>query len=194
MPATTPRGYPYSLPTDPADVPGAIQALAEAIDPDAQAVADLIRPREGFHLSGLDPVRVSTVNPFTTSRAIPFNILNFDVGNTAPELGPITRVIPQHPGFYWVEASITIPREGATVFDLIAVSLQTATETLVRSSTHVPPPASDGTNNVEVQTGAFFNGTTDYVELMCTTHVATPAVGSMLLRAGYLSMTRMTES
>lgn len=194
MPATTPRGYPYSLPTDPADVPGAIQALAEAIDPDAQSVADLVRPRDGFHLSGLEQVRVSTVNPFTTSRPIPFNIVNFDVGNTAPELGPITQVVPQHPGFYWVEGSITIPVEGASAFDLIAVSLQTATETLVRSAIHVPPPASDGLNNVEVQTGAFFNGTTDYVELMCTTHVATPAIGSMMLRAGYISMTRMTES
>lgn len=194
MPANTPRGYPYSLPADPADVPEAIQALAEAVDTDAQDVADLVRPREGFHLAGLEPIRISTANLFTTSRAIPFNVVNFDVGNTAPELGPVTQVVPQHPGFYWIEGSITIPREGATAFDLIAVSLQTATETLARSSVHIPPPASDGLNNLEVQTGAFFNGTTDYVELMCTTHVGTFALGSMRLRAGYLSMTRMTES
>lgn len=194
MPGTTPRGYPYSLPADPANVPGAIQDLAEVIDQDAQDVAGLVRPRDGFHLSGLDQVRVSTANLFTTSRPWPFSIINFDVGNTAPALGPITQVVPRKPGFYWIEASITVPREGSTAFDLIAVSLQTATETLVKSAIHVPPPASDGLNNIEVQTGAFFNGTTDYVELMCTTHVGTFALGSMRLRAGYLSMTRMTES
>jgi len=39
MPGTTPRGYPYPVDTDPLDVAVDMQALAEAADTDAAALA-----------------------------------------------------------------------------------------------------------------------------------------------------------
>lgn len=194
MPANSPRGYPYSLPTDPAKAPEAIQALAEAVDEDVQAVADTVVPRPAFRVSSVVPLSIGTSTPLTLSRFLTFDTVDFSVGAAMPPMGPLTDIIPQLPGFYWVEASITLPRERGTVLDLMNFRLQTATETLVSSAVHYPAPASDGGQNLQVQTGAYFNGTTDYVRAVLTTHTSTPTIGRYSFRGRYLSMIRMTES
>lgn len=194
MPATTPRGYPYSLPADQTDVPGAIQDLAEAIDVDAQAVADTVGPREAFRVSGLTTLSLTTAMPFTVGRTLTFENVDFNVGDAMPPMGPLTDIVPQLPGFYWIEASLTLPRERSTLLDLMNLRLQTATETLVSTAVHYAAASSDGGQNIQVQTGAYFNGTTDYVRAMLTIHATTPVVGNFRFRGRYLSMMRMTES
>lgn len=194
MPATTPRGYPYSIPGDPAKVPRALQSLAEAIDTDVQNVAATVAPRPAFRVSSVSTQSISTWTTFTLSRFLPFDTVDFSVGGALGALGTTTDIVPQLPGFYWVEASITLPREGGTVLDLMNLRLQNATETLTSSSVHLPAASADGGQNLQVQTGAYFNGTTDYVRAVLTTHASSSSPGRYSFRGRYLTMTRMTES
>lgn len=194
MPATSPRGYPYSLPTDPADVPGAIQDLAEAIDLDVESVANSVRPRDAFRVSGTDTLSISTSTPFTTSRLLPFTTVDFNVGDAMPPMGPLTDIVPQLPGFYWIEASITLPRERSTLLDAMTLRVETAAGTLTSTSVHTAAASSDGGQNLELQTGAFFNGSTTLLRAWLTIHAITPTVGTFRFRGRYLSMTRMTTS
>lgn len=197
MPATTPRGYPYAIPTDPADIPAALQAFAEAVDVDVQARADSIHPRPTFRLSSTSVVAFPTWISFFQNRTLPFE--NQDVlveGAIEPVSGSLDRVTPLLPGYWWFHGAMVVPRSGATFMDMIGLTLQTGSQTLARNSTHLPPPVSDGTNLLHVSGGAFMNGTTDYVQLVGAAHVATPASGNpqMSIRSRYLFGTRMTES
>lgn len=197
MPATTSRGYPYSLPADPTDIPAAIEALAEAVDADVQARADSIRPRPAFRLGSTSAVTFPTWTSFTVSKRLPFETQDALVGGAiAPVNGAVDRVVPLLPGFWWLQAYMVIPRAGGSLMDMIGITLQTGATVLARNSTHVPPPPSDGTNLLSVSVGAYFNGSTDYVEMMGTAHAATPAVGQpqMTIRNRYLFGMRMTES
>lgn len=194
MPGTTFRGYPYSLPGDPADVPNAIRDLAEAVDLDAQTVADSVEPREMFHIAGNTAVSVPTWAAFPFSVPLSFNIVDVNVGNALPPMGPLVDIAPQLPGFYWITASITFPADRSSLMDLMGISLQTATETLVSNAMHGAFPALDAARNLQVQTGAYFNGTTDYVRAYLRAQSGTLTAGSYTIRNRYLTMTRMTDS
>ena len=197
MPAFTPRGYPYSVPTDPADVPGAIQDLAEAIDPDIQARADAIHARPAFRLSSTSPVVFPTWIAFTNNQRLPFENQDALVeGAIAPIQGSTGRIVPLLPGFWWFHASWSFPRTGATLMNFLGISLQTSTQVLARNSTHIAPPLSDGANNMTVSAGTFFNGTTDYIEVIGSANVTTPGAGNpaMTIRNRYLFGMRMRES
>ena len=197
MPANTPRGYPYSLPADPADVPGAIQDLAEAIDPDMQARVDDIHRRPTFRLSANTPVVFSAFVGFLQVKQLPFEVVDVNVEGAIPAIsGGVGRIVPQLPGFWWFQAAMTIPRAGATFMDTITISMQTATQVLTRNTTHLAPPVSDGANLLTVTAGTFFNGTTDYIEVMGQAHSITPTanVPSLTIRNRFLLGRRMTES
>lgn len=197
MPATTPRGYPYSLPGDPADVPQAIQDLAEAIDPDVQARADSVGPREVFRLSSTTIVPFSSTNPFTVTNPMPFDVVDANVGGAIAAFStPTTRIVPRLPGFWWFQGSITFPRASAANRDLYGVTVrQNSSVTLARSGTHIRPPAADGSNNLTCTGGTYFNGTTDYVEVLGSSRVILAAVGSpMNIRRRYLLGMRMTTT
>lgn len=197
MPAFTPRGYPYSVPTDPADVPQAIQDLAEAIDPDAEAQADSIGPREVFRLSSTTVVSFASWVTFTISPPMPFDVMDANVGDALPTInGPTTRITPRLPGFWWFQGSITYPRASGATRDLFGVTLrQNGSFTMGRNATHLRPPASDGGNNVACSAGAFFNGTTDYLELLGHSRAISSVFGSpMNVRNRYLLGMRMTTS
>lgn len=198
MPATTPRGYPYSIPGDPADVPTAIQDLAEAIDADVQAREDSIHPRPAFQLTGTESVTYASGGPLTKNFAQPFNTQGALVGAAIdPVTGSLTRIIPQLPGFWWFSGTLTLPRAGSAgqiqTFDM---TLQTAAGVLGRNGTHLMPPASDGSNDITVNTGGFFNGTTDYIEMIggATYITSVPSGQSLVIRRRYLFGMRMTES
>lgn len=198
MPANTSRGYPYSLPTDPADIPGAIQDLAGAVDVDVEARADSIHPRPTFRLSSTSTVRFTTTVPGSfNNRFLPFEIQDVIVGGAIlPLQGSTTRIVPQLPGFWWFHGSMAIPRAGATQMDMIGLTMQTNSQVLARNSTHLAPPLADVNNLLSVSAGSFFNGTTDYVELMGTANPITVGVGqpSMNIIRRYLVGTRMTET
>jgi hypothetical protein len=196
MPAFTPRGYPYSIPTDPAKVAGAIQALAEAIDPDVQARADSVGPRATFRMSSTTIITFPSTIPLTLDLNMPFDVLDASVGDAvAVPNGPTARITPRLPGFWWFQGSITFPLGGAANRDLYGVSLRkNGTTVLGRGSSHISIPATDGSKNITCTAGAFFNGTTDYLELIGSSRVTLAAVGSgMNVRRRYLLATRMTE-
>lgn len=197
MPAFTLRGYPYSLPADPADVPQAIQDLAEAIDPDVQARADSVGPREVFRLTGTAPISFSSTFPFSSTRVMTFENVEANVGNgLVPFSTPTERIVPTLPGFWWFEGGITFPRASGANRDLYGVTLrQNGSVTLARNATHIRPPASDGSNNLSCAAGTYFNGTTDYIELIASSQVIAVATGSpMTIRSRQLLGMRMTTS
>ena len=197
MPALTPRGYPYSIPTDPADIPQAIEDLATAIDLDVQARYDSIHPRAVFRLSSTSIVAFGQpVVTSTTNKTLPFELEDVNIGGgIQPLQGSTTRIVPQLPGFWWLHGAMVVPRAGATSRDLIGISIQDQSQILARNSTHLAPPASDGANLLTVSTGAFFNGTTDYIELVASVGgTPTPGVGNLNIRSRYLVGMRMTET
>ncbi|MEU7010355.1 hypothetical protein [Streptomyces sp. NPDC046332] len=84
MPLPTPnRGYPYSVPGDPADVPAAIQALAEAVDADAATLQSLVGPRPMARLRGSTQV-VNQANIIPSD--LPLETVDFNIGGA---VGPI---------------------------------------------------------------------------------------------------------
>lgn len=85
MPALTPnRSYPYSVPTDNNDVAGAIQALAEAVDTDVQALQSLVGPRPMARVRGTTPViHAGAASTFGVLR---MEVIDFNVGGA---IGPL---------------------------------------------------------------------------------------------------------
>lgn len=121
MPATTPfRGYPYPVPGDPVNVPGDLQALAEAIDDDLEAVSAMIAARPSAQMRSS---QAQSVAPLTLSggtlqlAALRFDSVDFDTGGftsitTQPTLLTLTvgRV-------YWVWATVQFPAFDNTTED-----------------------------------------------------------------------------
>lgn len=106
MPAFTPnRGYPYPLPTDPADVPQALQDLAEAVDDDVEARDVVIRSRPFVKVRGSNttPVPVSGGQVY-----LPFEIEDFDTDDMADLSVNRTSITIQTAGFYWAHARVRI--------------------------------------------------------------------------------------
>lgn len=195
MPAPTPRGYPYSIPTDPADVPQAIQDLAEAIDVDVQAVTNTISARPAFRVSGGPTVSIPTAVVAPLAAVLSFDSTDMVVGGAIDPLpGATSYITPQLPGFWWFQGTLLIPRTGVTSMDRVGMTLETATETLVRTTTHVPPPVADATNALVCNVGAYFNGTTDYIRMFVETNVPAFVLGRAEFRSRYLLGFRMTES
>jgi len=198
VPLTTARGYPYSIPTDPTDVPQAIESLALAVDADVQARDASIHARPVFRLSSTSSVPFYATAVFTMNRVLPLEVEDVNVGGAITPIGGISqsRITPMLPGYWWFQAAMTFPRSGATSMDFIGITLQTNTQILARNATPMAPPPSDGANNLSVSGGSYFNGTTDYVQLIGTSHAASPAPGSpsMVVRNRYLLGMRMTEA
>lgn len=198
MPSSTPRGYPYPLPADLADVPQALEDLALAVDGDVNAVAQTISARPAFRLAG------------TIGRALPLIVpspsgfdsvqLSFDRvdavtgGALVPLTGPTNAIVPALPGFWWIQVIANFPRANGANINDFGLSLETATETIVRANTHVLPPASDGANNLVCTTGRFFNGTTDYVRARFNINKTAVTLGSYVVGPRYMFAVRMTES
>lgn len=209
MPAfTVNRGYPYSLPTDPADVPAALQSLAEAIDDDVCSLTNSIAGRPASRFRG-----TGTFDSFTTSLGftvgtvrVPFDTTDF---NTVPatmqsqEVG--NRLIkPDVPGFYFVLGTVYVPvmTVAGTTVNFMAIQIRkcdassplTNGTRLVGSSHNVPVSADDRNVRVfSVGTGVFMNGTTDAFSLEFRADT-TPDVASYTINERTLTFMRMTQS
>jgi hypothetical protein len=126
MPAFTPnRNYPYSLPSDPADVPEAIQDLAEAINDDVQANVQAARvPRiQGWMRGG----QTQTIQPGIET-ALDFQIAFRDNDNMVDTINAPTVLTVQTPGFYllwgitnvffdlsWTKCTLRLKQNGNTI-------------------------------------------------------------------------------
>lgn len=108
MPANTVnRMYPYSLPTDPADVPGALQSLAEAVDDDitANLAPAALLPRALGHMrsSGTQTVPPNIETPLAYQ--IQFN----DTDNMVNVVSSPTALRINTSGFYMFHCLVSVP-------------------------------------------------------------------------------------
>jgi len=216
MPATTPnRFYPYPLPGDPTDVPGDLQALAEAIDEDVCALQTGLVGRPVARFRGTTPftsestARASVNAPATPYEdRIPFDTEDFNTANvimTSQDVGQ-RLIFPDDPGFYFALVTLYVPTftiAGATVNflglqirrgDFTNPTVLVPAPRLAGCSHNVPVDAND--RNVRVMSlsvGAFMNGTTDAfsVEFRADT---TPNTSGYAIGERTITILKMTES
>lgn len=215
MVAFTPnRLYPYSTPSDPADVPAALQTLAEAIDADVCALQDGLdgRPVARFRGTGpfgsISPTHPVNGPPTPFTDRIPFNVTDFNTANvimTSAEVGD-RLLFPDDPGFYFILVTVYVPPltvSGATVSYMglqirrgdftNPTSLVTAPR-LGGTSHNVPVDANDRNMRVmSLGVGCFMNGTTDAfsIEFRADT---TPDVAEYVIADRTATILKMTQS
>lgn len=208
MPANTPnRGYTYSLPADPADVPGALQELASDIDND---VCNLLEtpPRAASKFRGTTPftsLTTSALGATTGTVRVPFNVTDF---NTVPctlqsqEVG--NRLIkPEVPGFYMVLGTVDVPilTLTTTVQQMLVeirrcdTTAPTVAGTLLGMSSYhdLVSFVDRGVRRFSVGTAAFMNGTTDGFSLEFSANT-NPDVSGYALGERSMTIVRMTTS
>jgi hypothetical protein len=114
MPQNTPRGYSFPLYPDVQNFPVQIQDLAQDIDADIQAIADLgPLALDRVTARAQDPGSVA-IAPNTTT-AVPFTIQAFDYGNIYNPGTPTLMTFPES-GIYQVSISVEFLANGnATV-------------------------------------------------------------------------------
>lgn len=121
MPANTVnRGYPYSIPGDPADVAGALQALADAVDSDVTALQGLGRPRAVARVRGITPV-TTTANP--AFPMLPFELVDFNVGGAIEPLtdGTVRVLLP---GLWFAVATVVyVSAAGSSTINYVGASI-----------------------------------------------------------------------
>lgn len=168
MGVTINRNYPWPDPTDPADVPGALEDLALAIETDVQSQYDRIATR-----SVAKAWRVSAPT-FITNWQFGFGFfLALDDGfqintNSAVELSG-TRLYPREAGFWLFSASISWPTvETVSPYPQGRHSEVWANGTtmLGRDSFNDNIPVTDVSAETFAVGGRFMNGTTDYVQVV----------------------------
>jgi hypothetical protein len=142
MVAFTPnRNYPYSTPTDPADVPGALQSFAEAVDDDLETRDAVINTRPYVKLRGATTTPV-TIN---ANNLLPFDIEDFDTDGMADLTVSRTDITIQTAGFYWVYGRLRIYNNGtppASLFYILTL-VHNQVNAFVVARSHIPPAAPD---------------------------------------------------
>ncbi|MFF1957948.1 hypothetical protein ACFVWX_13280 [Streptomyces sp. NPDC058220] len=207
MPATTTRGYPYPVPSDPADVPQAMQDLASAVDTDVQTVYTGISARPAVKAVGAVTSKYTNVTSgslrglsfeyfdFNTGAAVAGNGFNQQNSLQVAFYGGFYRVIPQLPGFWMAfgAASFPKPAGGVTPAHTAIVLLHNDSTIISRSGINGNTLAADGTAQLATSGGALCNGTTDFFNLAWTpTHTAT--IPSITVANRNLTLIRMTQS
>ena len=106
MPALTPnRGYPYPVAGDPGDVPGAIEAFADAVDLDMQALASSINQRPMAKVSSRSGVRQTF--PPRLNTELTFDFADIDTHGSVDLSTYPTRITPKLSGWWYCTVAIT---------------------------------------------------------------------------------------
>lgn len=198
--STVNRGYPYSLPADPVDIPGDIQALAEAVDADLCTLTASIPLRPALRIRGTNAVVASTFLPLNTGEELSFDTEDFNTGlpytisqGTVANEGFIWSITPRLAGFYHVVGTVAIPRPTTgTSRNMLAVSVLKNHIIVAKNSNHLQPSASDGIRTGSARTGAPMNGTTDNFSLMFSSSVAAGGLDAYTVTERTLTLVRMT--
>lgn len=139
MPAFTPnRGYPYSIPADPTDVPGAIQALAEAIDTDIASIRAAFPRRPAAQISSTAP---QVTGGLGVNTVLTFDRIDFDTGVITSDLWRSGWLNPG-PGVWLVIGRVAVPRS-------LPSPLPTALETQLHQTPFIQAPNSEIAQSTE---------------------------------------------
>lgn len=215
MPAfTANRAYPYAVPTDPANVPASLQALAEAIDRDVCNLQNGLtgRPVARFRGTGsfasASPTHPVNAPPTPYADRIPFDTVDFNTCGAL--LGPTSvgerLIFPDNPGFYFAVATVAVPPLTVAGAATVYLGLQIRRGDWTNPTSLAVAPRLTGLGNpafvgaddrnmriMAVGCGAFFNGTTDAysVEFRADTN---PDVAEYVIGERTLTILRMTQS
>lgn len=171
MPGTTPRGFPYPVPADPADVAGAIEDLATAIDADLATINSYAVPRGMAQFLG---TVTNTVPGTATSGLLTWQLTDFNttvrdvqfVDPATQAVTPVTGVnttvlLPQHSGFWQIMASVqlrtTVPGLGV---DMIGVEILVGGVVVARETVHDTAFVADLTHMIDASAGVFLTAGT----------------------------------
>lgn len=162
MPGTTPRGYPYPVPTDPTNVPQDLQNLAEAWDADLTTVSNTIGPRDSFRVFSSTPQNLLVA--FSSAFTLQFESIDYNNGPAfTPTAGAAQTVItPTLPGFWWLTAACSYARPSLTPapnFDEFGISIQSGGTVYTKRNTHSEPVAGEN-RTLSVGTAVFLDGVT----------------------------------
>lgn len=194
MPAfTVNRNYPYSVPGDPADVPQALQDLAEAVDTDLTALEALVGPRPMARVRGTTPI--SVIGSGLTSVQLNMELVDFNVGGAiAPLVNGTVQILL--PGHWFIFATVVIPSAPpAGNFDYIgAAIIDQANNDVGKVSTPTNPPLSELQRNLD--TGGSISVTPGVSDTVFLRGNVQRSAGSAEYRFRDRSLTliRMTES
>lgn len=156
MVAFTPRGYPYSQTTDNADIPGDIQALAEAIDLDMQARVESVIPRRMARVRNLATVK--QFFPASTQTELTFDFVDVDNAGIVDLGANNTRLTPTSAGLWGFWGAIEVPNAFANGDELM---IRKNGLELTRYTPHDDDPIGETVMRTIATVGTA-NGTTDY--------------------------------
>lgn len=157
MVAFTPnRAYPYSQTTDPADVPQAIEDLANAIDLDMQERIDSVLPRRMARVRNLSTVK--QFFPATTQTELEFDFVDIDNADIEDLGAQPSRLTPTSPGLWAFWGSIEVPNSFANGYELM---IRKNGLELTRYTPHDSDPNGETVMRTIATVGTA-NGTTDY--------------------------------
>lgn len=165
MPTSTPnRGYPAPVNSDPADVPQALQDLAEAIDADLATIEPTIHQRPFFRVTASSPQKMI----FSTQERLQFTDLEANTNGALlfDPVMPVTEVRPTA-GYWWLTSTCSYGAPPAGTLDEITFRMFSSgvAGLLTGSTVHVTPPAQDGTRTISVSTLTVVNGSDDIFSL-----------------------------
>lgn len=195
MPGFTPnRNYPYPLPTDPTNVPGDIEALAEAWNDDLTAIGDDTTDRPIFRV--FSSTRYDLPVVFFSTFVLPFESIDLNVGGAfTPTAGASqTSITPLLPGFWYLTATVSYARPALTPspnFDEFGISIQSGATVFAKRNTHSEPVFGEN-RGLAVGTGVFLDGATPIQAVFTANRTTT--IGTYPVYNRSFTGFRMTES
>lgn len=196
MPAfTANRGYPYSLPADPTDVPGAIQDLAEAIDFDIASIRSNFPRRPALQISSTAP---QVTGGLGVNTALTFDRIDFGADFLTSDLWRGGWVNPG-PGVWVVIGRVAVPRSLPSPLPTALESqlhqtpfIQAPNTEISQSTEHVFPSPSDMVYDLTVaMTAEIPNPPSDGFRLFFQALQSGGSVSAFTVGARTMTMMRM---
>ena len=156
---TANRNYPYSQTTDNADIPGDIQALAEAIDLDMTAVLSTVLPRRMARIRNLSTVK--QFFPASVQTELTFDFVDVDNAGIVDLGSEPTHLTPTSAGLWFFWGAIEVPNAFANGDEFMV--RKNGLE-LTRYTPHDDDPIGETVMRTIASVGTM-NGTTDYATL-----------------------------
>lgn len=161
MPTTPNRGYPYPAETDPgsANLAAGLEALADAIDTDMQALYDSLTSRPLAIVTATIGQDIPNGGSPGTLTEVVYDRVDFDNAGMVNLSTASSRITPTKPGLYLIYGSAMLPKPTSNTTAYDAFIRQTGADfgrTLYRGTALSAP-------RVTASGLALFDGHSDYV-------------------------------